>query len=112
MKKIIKKITAMAVMSLFAATQLQTPQVNVQAADGVATAEKTTAKQPKIYGRSGIVIDAKSGKILYAKKVDDRHYPASITKIYMMKLYFQVMQLTALSQEVHISELRQERRFH
>ena len=34
MKKIIKKITAMAVMSLFAATQLQTPQVNVQAADG------------------------------------------------------------------------------
>lgn len=124
MKKIIKKITAMAVMSLFAATQLQTPQVNVQAADGVATAEKTTAKQPKIYGRSGIVIDAKSGKILYAKKVDDRHYPASITKIlttlvglritkiYMMKLHFQVMQLTALSQEVHISELRQERRFH
>lgn len=81
MKKIIKKITATAVMSLFAATQLQTPQVNVQAADGVATAEKTTAKQPKIYGRSGIVIDAKSGKILYAKKVDDRHYPASITKI-------------------------------
>ena len=68
MKKIIKKITAMAVMSLFAATQLQTPQVNVQAADGVATAEKTTAKQPKIYGRSGIVIDAKSGKILYSKK--------------------------------------------
>lgn len=40
MKKIIKKITAMAVMSLFAATQLQIPQVNVQAADGVATAEK------------------------------------------------------------------------
>lgn len=30
----------MAVMSLFAATQLQIPQVNVQAADGVATAEK------------------------------------------------------------------------
>lgn len=40
MKKIIKKITVMAVMSLFAATQLQTPQVNVQAADGVVTAEK------------------------------------------------------------------------
>ena len=86
MKKIIKKITAMAAMSLLAATQLQTPQVNVQAADGVATAEKTTAKQPKIHGRSGIVIDAKS--------------------------HFQVMQLTALSLEVHISELRQERRFH
>lgn len=47
MKKIIKKITAMAVMSLFAATQLQTPQVNVQAADGVATAEKNNGKTAK-----------------------------------------------------------------
>ncbi len=38
----------MAVMSLFAATQLQTPQVNVQAADGVvATAEKTTANSQR-----------------------------------------------------------------
>lgn len=42
---------------------------------------KTTAKQPSIYGKSGIVIDAKSGKILFQKKIDDRHYPASITKI-------------------------------
>ena len=69
MKKIIKKITVMAVMSLFAATQLQIPQVNVQAADGVATAEKTTAKQPKIYGRSGIVIDAKSGGYLFLQSI-------------------------------------------
>ena len=124
MKKIIKKITVMAVMSLFAATQLQTPQVNVQAADGVATAEKTTAKQPKIYGRSGIVIDAKSGKICMQRS-RDRHYPASITKIlttlvaiennkdlYDEVTFFKFMQLTVLSQEVHISELRQERRFH
>lgn len=42
---------------------------------------KTTAKRPSIYGKSGIVIDAKSGKILFQKKIDDRHYPASITKI-------------------------------
>ena len=51
MKKIIKKITVMAVMSLFAATQLQTPQVNVQAADGVATAEKTAKDLWKIRNR-------------------------------------------------------------
>ena len=85
---------------------------------------KTTAKQPKIYGRSGIVIDAKSGKILYAKKVDDRHYPASITKILTTlvaiennkdlydEVTFSSYAVNSISKEVHISELRQERRFH
>ena len=79
MRKTFRKITAMAAMSLLVATQIS--GVNIFAAEGVATQEKATAKQPKIYGKSGIVIDAKSGKILYAKKIDDRHYPASITKI-------------------------------
>ena len=79
MKKTFKKITAIAAMSLLVATQL--PTTDIFAANGVATKEQTTAKQPKIHGKSGIVIDAKSGKILYAKKIDDRHYPASITKI-------------------------------
>lgn len=79
MKKTFKKITAIAAMSLLVATQL--PTTDIFAANGVATKEQSTAKQPKIHGKSGIVIDAKSGKILYAKKIDDRHYPASITKI-------------------------------
>ena len=79
MKKTFKKITAMAAMSLLVAAQV--PAANILAADGVATKEKTTTKQPSIYGQSGIVIDAKSGKILFQKKIDDRHYPASITKI-------------------------------
>ena len=81
MKKIFKKITVAAVMLSLAVTQLDLPQVDVKAADGVATLERSTAKQPKIHGKSGIVIDAKSGKILYEKKIDDKHYPASITKI-------------------------------
>ena len=72
MKKTFKKITAMAAMSLLVAAQV--PAANILAADGVATKEKTTTKQPSIYGQSGIVIDAKSGKILFQKKIDDRHY--------------------------------------
>lgn len=79
MNKKLRKITAAAAMILLAVTQ--TPMANVSAADGVATVERSTVKQPKIHGKSGIVIDAKSGKILYDKKIDDRHYPASITKI-------------------------------
>lgn len=36
---------------------------------------------PHIYSESGIVMDIDSGAILYAKNIDDQHYPASITKV-------------------------------
>ena len=36
---------------------------------------------PQIYSEAGIVMDADSGAILYAKNIDNPHYPASITKI-------------------------------
>ena len=36
---------------------------------------------PKTYGEAGIVMDAESGAILYAKNIDGKSYPASITKI-------------------------------
>lgn len=39
------------------------------------------ATGPQIYSESGIVMDIDSGAILYAKNMDDRHYPASITKV-------------------------------
>lgn len=36
---------------------------------------------PHVYGGSAIVMDMDSGAVLYGKKADERHYPASITKI-------------------------------
>ena len=39
------------------------------------------ANGPKIYSESGIVMDMDTGSILYAKNIDDKHYPASITKV-------------------------------
>lgn len=39
------------------------------------------AQGPQIYSESGIVMDIDSGAILYAKNIDDQHYPASITKV-------------------------------
>ena len=39
------------------------------------------AKGPHIYSEAGIVMDIDSGAILYAKNIDNPHYPASITKI-------------------------------
>lgn len=38
-------------------------------------------KGPHIYSEAGIVMDIDSGAILYAKNIDNPHYPASITKI-------------------------------
>ena len=36
---------------------------------------------PAVYAQSAIVMDADSGVILYAKDMEAKHYPASITKI-------------------------------
>lgn len=37
--------------------------------------------QPAITAPSAILIDAKTGKVLYEKKANEKHYPASTTKI-------------------------------
>ena len=36
---------------------------------------------PGTYGEAAIVMEAETGAILYAKNIDDAHYPASITKV-------------------------------
>ena len=44
---------------------------------------------PGTYGDSAIVMDADSGAILYAKNIDKKEYPASITKVLTALLAFQ-----------------------
>lgn len=44
---------------------------------------------PGTYGDSAIVMDVGSGAILYAKNIDQREYPASITKVLTALLAFQ-----------------------
>lgn len=36
---------------------------------------------PQVYAASAIVMDMESGAVLYAKKTEDQHFPASITKL-------------------------------
>lgn len=36
---------------------------------------------PSVYSESAIVMDVDNGAVLYAKRPDDKHYPASITKL-------------------------------
>lgn len=42
---------------------------------------KNWPEGPHIYSESGIVMDMDTGSVLYGKKIDDKHYPASITKV-------------------------------
>lgn len=53
------------------------------------------AKGPQIYSEAGIVMDADSGAILYAKNIDDPHYPASITKMLTGLVALENNELTA-----------------
>lgn len=38
-------------------------------------------KGPGTYGEAAIVMEAETGAILYAKNIDEKHFPASITKV-------------------------------
>lgn len=38
-------------------------------------------QEPHVYANSAIVMEMNSGAILYGKKINDKHYPASITKL-------------------------------
>jgi len=42
---------------------------------------KNWPKGPSTYGEAAIVMEARTGAILYAKNIDDKHFPASITKV-------------------------------
>ena len=45
------------------------------------------AKVPRAY--AGIVVDAKSGKVLYESDADEYRYPASVTKVMTLYILFQ-----------------------
>lgn len=49
---------------------------------------------PSIYGESGIIMDINSGAVLYAKEIDTRQFPASITKIMTSLAALENSQLT------------------
>lgn len=56
---------------------------------------------PQVYANSAIVMDMNSGAILYGKKIEDQHYPASITKL-MTALV--AVENADLDDEVYFSE--------
>lgn len=47
----------------------------------IALATDTTLQKPSIVGKSAITMDLETGEIIYAKDIDTKRYPASITKL-------------------------------
>jgi D-alanyl-D-alanine carboxypeptidase len=60
-----------------------------------ATACMTTAVHAASY--AGIVIDAKTGKVLYSQDPDGRRYPASLTKMMTLYLVFEALESGRIS---------------
>ncbi|MBQ8558773.1 MAG: D-alanyl-D-alanine carboxypeptidase [Tyzzerella sp.] len=71
-------------MTVNAANVVEIPSTEVDSVYNLEVDSNTLegwATGPQIYSESGIVMDIDSGAILYAKNIDDQHYPASITKV-------------------------------
>ena len=62
---------------------------------------KNWPKGPTTNGRSAIVMEAGTGAILYAKNIDDRQFPASITKLLTALIAFEKGDL---SQKITVSD--------
>ena len=52
---------------------------------------------------AGIVMDAKTGKVLYSYRSKARHYPASLTKMMTLYMMFEAMEAGKLSKSTRIS---------
>lgn len=72
---------ALLAVSMMFGSSVGTFAAEEKANRGLATKETSKMRMPAISAGCGILIDAKTGKILYSKNIDKKSYPASITKI-------------------------------
>ena len=71
-------------MSTYAVDVVQVPATELESVYNQSidsNALESWPQGPHIYSEAGIVMDADTGAILYAKNIDNPHYPASITKM-------------------------------
>lgn len=91
MRKILKAvlagvISASVVLTLPSAVYADADQTEQQKQKSYETAAETNEVKgwpqgPKVYAKSAIIMDMDSGAVLYGKKTEEKHYPASITKL-------------------------------
>jgi D-alanyl-D-alanine carboxypeptidase (penicillin-binding protein 5/6) len=92
MKKILSVLLAVAIFTMLSTTAL---------AGEALTAEATVASAPvytaEVDARGCILMDAKTGKVLFEKNADEAFPPASVTKVMTMLLVFEAIDAGLLS---------------
>lgn len=81
----IKHVICIFLLAIFLLTGFQTSSFALDVA------------MPKIYSPSVILIDANSGKVLYEKNINEKKYPASLTKVMTAIIVIENCELTELA---------------
>ena len=68
----------------------------------LAVAALAALPSPALASRAAIVVDAESGAVLYKRRVDTRHYPASLTKMMTLYLLFEALDAGRLGLETRL----------
>lgn len=68
----------------------------------VATAASLSAPAAHAVTQAAIVVDAKTGKVLYASNADTKAYPASLTKMMTLYLTFEALEAGRITLETRI----------
>jgi D-alanyl-D-alanine carboxypeptidase len=79
---------------LLAACQSAGPPARHIAVPTLAAAEARAVTDPRY---AGMVVDAESGRVLYAENADERRHPASLTKLMTLYLLFEAIESGKLS---------------
>lgn len=74
-------LTALLWLPGLANAETSSPQPSDQTQQPAQTQAEQTPKEPELQSEAAVLIDAKSGVMLYGKNPDEKLYPASITKI-------------------------------
>lgn len=81
MKRIIKSVLCVGLSLIVSVTSIYSVKVYGEETPETDISEVTYPNPPEIRAKTGILIDADTGAILYDKDMHKRMYPASITKI-------------------------------
>lgn len=96
-------------IALFLALLLWAEPVCVSAAAIWSDHAEDWPEAPQIQAQAAVLMDARTGNLLYAKNKDEQHYPASITKIMTSLLALEQAEdlrdtVTFSAQAVHVTE--------
>ncbi len=97
---------ALAWVGMCSASGAKLPHFLVMVLMSAVIAASSAPRGPGQSGYAGIVIDAKTGRTLYASNAEDRRYPASLTKMMTLYLTFEALSTGRITKATRIPDQR------